>query len=489
MQQQPQAPMQQSRVTSPTQMPTVHQNPYNAFATGNPYGMQSASPHGHLYGYGFKPSSYGTTTPYAVSPLPSPYAMAYPIAGHLTSRGAPQIQPQQNLQPRQTTRSEKAHEHGRPRVATAAAHVANPSRLASRSSLDTKQDAENVRLARSAPHHGALFRDLSAPFVALTAEGRLADLQKQNAALKKELEKASAHNVQMLTAQLAEINAQRDAQAAMQQLQTRALESELHKLKAKLTATEAAATQPADASLQRHFEDWHMFDGCLQALKQLDDTSLKAEFHQFADVTKKAENSAAEEASTDAVDKCCLSKQGLAALFAAKNKTLSDAEVEELMMRFDTDGNGEIDWLEFRALARSNSDLEMFFKGLPLERVLAACFARGAADDALEAFFSQKHSDVVAAVLKAGHIIEAMIAEHIKKQNEATKSRASQEQAGGAKYGAELKGGTVEKFFEGVTGICGEPNPGVCECVSVCVCMIMNIPVSHEHACPENSRD
>jgi hypothetical protein len=111
----------------------------------------------------------------------------------------------------------------------------------------------------------------------------------------------------------------------------------------------------------------------------------------------------------------------------------------------------------------------MFFKGLPLERVLASCFARGAADDALEAFFSQEHSDVVAGVLKAGHMLEAMIAGHIKKQNE---SRASQEQAaGGAKYGAELKGATVEKFFEGVTGICGEPNPGVCGVWSVCVCV------------------
>jgi hypothetical protein len=263
--------------------------------------------------------------------------------------------------------------------------------------------------------------------------------------------------VQILTAQLAETN----AQGAM-------LESELRNLRAKLAASEAAARgQSSDASLQRHFLGWQMFDGCLQTLKQLDDTSLKAEFHQFADVTKKAENSAAEEASTDAVDKCCLSKQGLAALFAVKNKTLSDAEVEELMSRIDTDGNGEIDWLEFRALARSNSDLEMFFKGLPLERVLASCFARGAADESLETFFSQKHSDVAARVLKAGHLIEALIAGHIKKQNEA---RAKDLGAGGAKYGAVLTGGTVEKFFQGVTGICGEPNPGACgESVSECV--------------------
>ncbi len=186
-------------------------------------------------------------------------------------------------------------------------------------------------------------------------------------------------------------------------------------------------------------------------------------------VNAEATEKAAAEAETD---KRRLSKQGLAKMFEAKNITLSKGKLEELMSRIDTNGNGEIDWLEFRALARSNSDLEMFFKGLPLERVLAACFARGSVDQSLEAFFSQKHSDVAARVLKAGHILEAMIADHITKQNEA---RASQEQAaGGAKYGAELKGETVEKFFEGVTGICGEPNPGVseceCACVRACVC-------------------
>ena len=130
--------------------------------------------------------------------------------------------------------------------------------------------------------------------------------------MKTELEKASDApqvEVQILTAQLAETN----AQGAMQQLQTRELESELHKLKAKLAATEAAARgQPSDASLEQHFVDWQMFDGYLQALKQLDDTSLKEDFKQFADIQKEDE-SAAEEASTDALDKCRLSKQGLAA--------------------------------------------------------------------------------------------------------------------------------------------------------------------------------
>jgi calmodulin len=190
----------------------------------------------------------------------------------------------------------------------------------------------------------------------------------------------------------------------------------------------------------------------------------QAHFLKLAREGNAADAEAQEKAAAEAeTDKRRLSKEGLAKMFEAKNITLSEGKLEELMSRIDTDGNGEIDWLEFRALARSNSDLEMFFKGLPLERVLASCFARGAADESLETFFSQKHSDVAARVLKAGHIIEALIAGHIKKQNEATKARASQEQAaGGAKYGAELKGATVEKFFEGVTGICGEPNPGVC---------------------------
>ncbi len=52
------------------------------------------------------------------------------------------------------------------------------------------------------------------------------------------------------------------------------------------------------------------------------------------------------------MDKYRLSKQGLAALFAAQNKTLSDAEVQELMLRIDTGGDGEVRWDDFRALVQ-----------------------------------------------------------------------------------------------------------------------------------------
>ena len=41
-----------------------------------------------------------------------------------------------------------------------------------------------------------------------------------------------------------------------------------------------------------------MLDGCLQALKQLDDTSLKAAFNQFADIEQQAKISAGAHYST-----------------------------------------------------------------------------------------------------------------------------------------------------------------------------------------------
>ncbi len=133
----------------------------------------------------------------------------------------------------------------------------------------------------------------------------------------------------------------------------------------------------------------------------------------------------------------------------------------------------------------------MIFKGMPLERVLTSCFARGAADDPLKPFFSQQHSNVVAAVFKAGQIIVEMVAVLIKKQNEA---QVSQEQGpGGAKYGAVFQGGTTESFFQGVTGIRGEPHPGVCVCVCVyvcvcvCVCVFMITNIRLSQAFLENS--
>jgi hypothetical protein len=45
------------------------------------------------------------------------------------------------------------------------------------------------------------------------------------------------------------------------------------------------------------------------------------------------------------------------------------------------------------------------------------------------------------------------------KQNAAEKHKAA-DGGGGGKFGAELKGRDFNAFFQGVTGIVGEPHPG-----------------------------
>ena len=97
-----------------------------------------------------------------------------------------------------------------------------------------------------------------------------------------------------------------DAVSSMHQPQTRRereLETELQMLKAQLGVTASGA------SLEQHFVDWQMVDGCLQALKQLDDKSLKQEFEKFADIKEITENYR-------------MSKNGLAALFVTRKQTL-----------------------------------------------------------------------------------------------------------------------------------------------------------------------
>jgi Ca2+-binding EF-hand superfamily protein len=220
-----------------------------------------------------------------------------------------------------------------------------------------------------------------------------------------------------------------------------AAEEELRTLKANMVEN--------DDALQQHFTEWQKLDVFLQSLRKMGDKALRKEFKAFADVSKGA--------FTDAMDPLRISKQGLATLLAAKNVILSERQVDELMQRIDTDGDGEIDWPEFRTLVRSSSDLEMMFKGLPVERVLAACFPRGPPNDPLGPFFRQQHSDVVAAVRKAGVVIVKMTMDIIETQEKAEENQAAS--GSGAKFGAELTGRSFEAFFEGVTGLTGEPHP------------------------------
>ena len=201
------------------------------------------------------------------------------------------------------------------------------------------------------------------------------------------------------------------------------------------------------------------------ALKDLEDNALRGLFTEYA-----KEAVPAAEASTPDIK--CLSKKDLAELFKDKyGVSLSEGKLEELISRIDANGDRVIDFNEFRALVRSTSELEMMFKSLPLAQVLAFCFPKGSAAEPLEALFNQQHSEVDAAMGKAGQILTGLTMSMIEKNNKASVAAIKQHAAGGAKYGAELKGGTVEKFFEGVTGRTGEPHPGVFVW-SVCVCVM-----------------
>ncbi len=229
-----------------------------------------------------------------------------------------------------------------------------------------------------------------------------------------------------------------------------AAEGELRTLKALLA-------EPDDV-LQQHFAEWQKLDGFLQSLRKMGDKALREEFNAFSDVNKEALTDVMEEEHGNKEhNPLRISKQGLVIFLEAKNVVLSEGQVDELMQRSDTDGDGQIDWHEFSTLVRSSGDLEMMFKGLAVERALASCFPRGPANDALGPFFRQQHSDVVAAVRKAAYMIVKMTMDVIEAQRNADENQAASGR--GAKFGGELKGKSFEAFFKGVTGLTGEPHP------------------------------
>ncbi len=95
-------------------------------------------------------------------------------------------------------------------------------------------------------------------------------------------------------------------------------------------------------------------------LSCLDDAGLRREFDAHVDLEDKGERR--------------MSKAGLAKFMGAKGLAHGEAEVERVMKRVDTNGDFEIDFLEFCALARVNTELELVLRSQKLECILASFF-------------------------------------------------------------------------------------------------------------------
>ena len=123
--------------------------------------------------------------------------------------------------------------------------------------------------------------------------------------------------------------------------------------------------------------------------------------------------------------------------------------------RNHANNDGEIDFSEFRALARSNSDLEKVLQSKRLECILCAFFPSGTT---LEDLATMERSQFAAIVdLSKPALVQLLV-------DLATQVAAvgkAQDGAGGGKFTGELKGGPLDDFYKGVTGVCGEPDADI----------------------------
>jgi hypothetical protein len=182
--------------------------------------------------------------------------------------------------------------------------------------------------------------------------------------------------------------------------------------------------------LQEQLATWKRLEGFLQALRNMDDDMLRAEFESFADIDKSADNATNESQHR-------MSKLGLALLVDHKD--------------------GEIDFSEFLRFIKGSSELEMLVRSFGFERVIAATLPKGTADAPLAAFFEMSESQVVASVFKSAGVIAEILKGAIKTEKERV-ARENQE-AGGTKFMTALRGAPLEAFFLGVGGIAGDSDP------------------------------
>ena len=111
--------------------------------------------------------------------------------------------------------------------------------------------------------------------------------------------------------------------------------------------------------------------------------------------------------------------------------------------------------LEDCTASRAASDLELALRAQRPESVLAAAFPPGTmlkdlgtmSPDELAAVVDQSHGALVQLLVGLGAQMTAVA--------------AAEQAAQGSKFNAELKGGTLDDFYKGVTGICGPPSADI----------------------------
>ena len=176
-------------------------------------------------------------------------------------------------------------------------------------------------------------------------------------------------------------------------------------------------------------------------LSCLDDAGLRREFDAHVDLEDKGERR--------------MSKAGLAKFMSAKGLAHGEAEVERVMKRVDTNGDFEIDFLKFCGLARANSDLELVLRSQKLECTLASFFPIGTKLEDLGKMGHAQFSNIVNLSQPAMVQLLVGLATQVAAVGKA------QDGAGGGKFTGELKGGPLDDFYKGVTGVCGEPDADI----------------------------
>jgi hypothetical protein len=178
----------------------------------------------------------------------------------------------------------------------------------------------------------------------------------------------------------------------------------------------------------------------LLVLSGLDYSELQREFDAHADLAAGNEGERR------------MSKAGLSNFMYSKGLSHGDAQVEQVLARLDVNEDGGMDFGEFCTLAQANLDLEKVLQSKHLECILCACFPSGTK---LEDLATMDRTQFAAIVDLSKPALVQLLVDLAEQMAAVGKAGDA---AGGGKFSGVLRGGTLDDFYEGVTGVCGAPD-------------------------------